>query len=41
MAGESGWYYVKNGETIGPVGLDELIRQLPDAGGLGRLVGGD
>ena len=40
MASDSGWYYVQGGETIGPLGREELIRRLPAAGGLDALVFG-
>ncbi|MGD2108080.1 MAG: TIGR00266 family protein [Phycisphaerae bacterium] len=40
MAGENGWYYVKDGQTLGPVSREELIRALPSAGGPGTLVWG-
>jgi len=40
MAGENGWYYVRNGQTIGPVGREELSRKLSDADGPSTLVWG-
>jgi len=33
MAGEGGWYYVKDGQTIGPVSREELTRAISSAGG--------
>lgn len=40
MNASSGWYYVKDGQTIGPVEWSELIAQLPSAGGPEALVYG-
>ena len=40
MAGDGGWYYVKNGETVGPMSRDELIRALPEVDGARTLVWG-
>ena len=40
MAGDGGWYCVKNGETVGPMSRDELIAALPSAGGPKALVWG-
>ncbi len=40
MTADSGWYYVKNGETVGPVDWTQFIQQLPAAGGLDALVFG-
>jgi len=40
MAGEGGWYYVKDGQTIGPVAREELIRAIASAGGPQTLVWG-
>lgn len=40
MAGESGWYYVKDGKSVGPMTQDELIRQLSAGGGLETLIYG-
>jgi len=40
MAGDSGWYYVKDGKTIGPVARDELTRALDGAAGGSTLVWG-
>lgn len=40
MAGEGGWYYVKDGQTIGPVSREELIRAVPSAGGPKAMVWG-
>lgn len=34
------WYYVKDGEPNGPMGLSELVSALPSAGGLEVLVYG-
>ena len=33
MASDTGWYYVKDGQTVGPVRRDELVGALPAAGG--------
>ncbi len=40
MPGEGGWYYVKNGQTVGPVSREELLRAIPAAGGPSTLVWG-
>ena len=40
MATTGEWYYVKDGETAGPVDRAELIRRLPEVGGLEALVYG-
>ncbi len=40
MSNETGWYYVKNGQTIGPVSRDQMLRALPDADGDNTLVWG-
>ncbi len=40
MAGEGGWYYVKDGETTGPMSREELARALPSADGPKTLVWG-
>jgi len=40
MAGEDGWYYVKNGQTVGPVTRSELQQALPQADGPNTLVWG-
>ncbi len=40
MAGEGGWYYVKDGETVGPMPREELVRSLPAADGPETLVWG-
>ena len=40
MAGEGGWYYVKDGQTIGPVSHEALVQALPSSGGPQTLVWG-
>jgi uncharacterized protein (TIGR00266 family) len=40
MPSESGWYFVKDGQTVGPFNREELLRRLPEAGGLHALVFG-
>lgn len=40
MSNESGWYYAKDGQTVGPMSRAELIRALPTAEGLQTLVFG-
>jgi uncharacterized protein (TIGR00266 family) len=40
MAGSGGWYYLKNGETQGPVDEAGLIRMLPEIGGQSAMVFG-
>ena len=40
MAADGGWYYAKNGQTVGPMTLDELRRRLGEADGPRTLVWG-
>lgn len=40
MAGEGDWYYVKDGQTVGPVGREEMIAALRSGLGSGTLVWG-
>lgn len=40
MSTDSGWYYVSDDQTIGPVDWQELIQQLPGAGGGNTMVYG-
>jgi uncharacterized protein (AIM24 family) len=40
MSGEGGWYYVKNGQTVGPMSREELIQAIPSAGGPATLIWG-
>ncbi len=40
MAGEGGWYYVKNGQTVGPMSREELIQAIPTADGPTTLIWG-
>jgi uncharacterized protein (TIGR00266 family) len=40
MSNDHGWYYAKGQESVGPMSLEELKRQLPAAGGLETLVFG-
>ena len=40
MQRDSGWFYVHDGQTVGPVSWAELIERLPEAGGLDALVYG-
>jgi len=40
MAAESGWYYAKDGKTIGPLSRDDLKAALSSANGLETLVWG-
>ncbi len=40
MAQDAGWYFVRNGQTVGPIGWEEFIKSLPDAGGPNTLVYG-
>jgi uncharacterized protein (TIGR00266 family) len=39
MAGET-WYYAQNGQSVGPMTLEDLIRRLPAAGGDRAMVYG-
>ena len=38
MAGDGGWYYVKNGETLGPVSKEALQSAISEDGGPNTLV---
>ncbi len=40
MSHQSGWYFAKGKDPIGPMTLDELVRTLPSVGGLDALVYG-
>ena len=40
MASDGGWYYVKDGQTVGPVPRNELVQALPAADGPKTLVWG-
>ncbi len=40
MSGDGGWYYVQNGQTVGPVSREELTRALPQAHGPATLIWG-
>lgn len=40
MTADGGWYYAKNGQTMGPMTLDELRRQLSQADGPKTMVWG-
>jgi len=40
MSGEGGWYYVKNGQTVGPMSREELIQAIPTADGPATLIWG-
>ncbi len=40
MSNESGWYYAKGRDPVGPMTLGELIRVLPTVGGLDAMVYG-
>lgn len=40
MAGETGWYYAKDGKSVGPMTIDDLIRHLPGVGGAEAMVYG-
>ena len=40
MSNGDGWYYVKNGETVGPVSREVLDTELAGAGGPSALVWG-
>ncbi len=40
MSATDGWYYVRGTETVGPLSREELVRQLPGAGGLDAVVYG-
>lgn len=40
MAAETGWYYARGQESVGPMSLEELVRKLPDTGGMETLIFG-
>jgi uncharacterized protein (TIGR00266 family) len=40
MSSETGWYYAQGQQSVGPMSLEELVRRLPQAGGLNTLVYG-
>jgi uncharacterized protein (TIGR00266 family) len=40
MSEGSGWYYAQGGKSVGPLTLNELLEQLPAAGGLEAMVYG-
>ena len=40
MSTDGGWYYVQNGQTVGPVSREELVRAIPKAGGPATMVWG-
>lgn len=40
MTAEAGWYYVKDGQTIGPMSREELLQALSETGGPNALVWG-
>lgn len=40
MSAESGWYYVKDSQTVGPVSREELMKALAGANGMNTLVWG-
>ncbi len=40
MSGDGGWYYAKNGQTMGPMSREELVRAIPSAHGPETMVWG-
>jgi uncharacterized protein (TIGR00266 family) len=40
MSAESGWYFAQGQQTVGPMSLQELVRRLPEVGGLNAMVYG-
>ncbi len=40
MAAQIGWYYSSGGEAVGPMSLEQLVKKLPEVGGLSALVYG-
>jgi uncharacterized protein (TIGR00266 family) len=40
MPADTGWYYARGEESVGPLSLEELLRKLPEAGGMQALVYG-
>ena len=40
MSAESGWYFAQGQQSVGPMSLQELVRRLPEAGGLNALIYG-
>ena len=37
---DTGWYFARGQESVGPLSLEELLRRLPEAGGMQTLVFG-
>src|SRR4051812_47058848 len=40
MSTGSGWFYAKDGKSVGPMSLEQLLRELPAAGGQSAMVYG-
>ena len=40
MSGDSGWYFAQGQQSVGPMSLQELVRRLPEVGGLNAMVYG-
>lgn len=40
MSNESGWYYAKDGQAVGPMSRDDLMKVLPTVGGLEAMIYG-
>src|SRR5687767_204244 len=40
MSDNNGWHVAHNGQSVGPMSLDELVKRLPQHGGSGALVYG-
>lgn len=40
MPSDAAWFYAQNGQTVGPVSLEELVRVIPSVGGKHALVFG-
>lgn len=40
MSQESGWYYARDGKSVGPMSLAELVEQLPNVGGPEAMIYG-
>ncbi len=40
MSSDTGWYFAQGQQSVGPMSLAELVKRLPDAGGLNAMVYG-
>ena len=40
MSQDTGWYYAKDGQPVGPLSLADLVNQLPEVGGVEAMIFG-